>query len=192
MRVETSRKTGRDTDYGGMMMSKQDWDQSHRRYQLVNELAARPELLVEPLAPQVVAEFGNREHALRALHQRWVTLVNGCLDVEFETGDADNPAISLQRAVRRAMAHSPALAETLGIFRHDPLIAGLDEHFHLRLAEAVGINRPGATVREVVHEIRGLLASAVAAEKLLPTQRRSWRPRNPLRWGRRAEAIELV
>lgn len=173
-------------------MSKQDWDRSHRRYQLVNELAARPELLMEPLAPHVAAEFGTREHALRALHQRWVTLLNGCLDVEFETGTDDNTTQALAKAVRRAHSHSPQLAETLSIFRHDPLVAHLDESFHMHLAEAIGINRPGATVREVIRDVRQVLVNAVAAEKAFPTQRRAWRPRNPLRWTRRPEPIELV
>lgn len=173
-------------------MSKQDWERSHRRYQLVNELAARPELLAEPIAPHVLAEFGTREHAIRALHQRWVTLVNGCLDVELETGDTDDGAESLQRAVQRALAHSGDLAHTLTSLRHDPLVASLDEHFHLRLAQAIGVNRPGATVHEVVHAVEVVLTRADAAERLLPTQRRAWRPRNPLRWNRRPEAIELV
>lgn len=173
-------------------MSKQDWERSHRRYQLVNELAARPELLIEPLADRVVEEFGTREQALRALHQRWVTLVHGCLDVELEIGADDDGRTALARAVRRAMAHSPALAETLAIFRHDELVAALEDAFHVRLARAIGVDRPGSTVADARHEVRRILIQAAAAENATPTERRVWRPRHPFKWTRRAEAIELV
>lgn len=173
-------------------MSKQDWDRSHRRYQLVNELAARPELLIEPLADRVVEEFGNREHALRALHQRWVTLVNGCLDVEMETGTDDDNRTTLARAVRRAISHSPALAETLAIFRHDPLVSMLEDGFHLQLARAIGVTRPGGTVGNARHEIRRILIQAAAAEMATPSEHRTWRPRHPFRWAKRPAAIELV
>lgn len=173
-------------------MSKQDWDRSHRRYQLVNELAARPELLVEPLADRVVEEFGTREHALRALHQRWVTLVNGCLDVEMEVGADDNGSIALARAVRRAVSHSPALAETLARFHHEPLVATLEDSFNLRLARSIGINRPGVKVADAVREVRRIVMQAVAAETASPSAHRTWRPRHPFKWVRRPEPIELV
>lgn len=173
-------------------MSKQDWERHHRRYQLVNEMAARPEMLAEPVAPRVLDEFGGREHALRAIHQRWVTLVNGCLDVEFETGSDDNGAVSLARAARRAAAHSPELVSTLDRLKGDPLIASLNTRFHLRLGESIGVNRPGTTVSDTTRAVRRILAQAAAAEAATPTPRRLWRPRHPFRWGRRPEAVELV
>lgn len=172
-------------------MSKQDWDRSHRRYQLVNELAARPELLVEPVADRITEEFGTREHALRALHQRWVTLVNGCLDVEMETGSDDDTSTTLARALRRAVAHSPALAETMALLRVDPLVGALEDTFDLRLARSIGLDRPGTRVADAVREVRRITLQAVAAETTSPSERRARRPRHPFRWVRRPEPAEL-
>lgn len=167
-------------------MSKQDWERSHRRYQLVTQLTESPELVSEELAADLVAEYGTWENVVRAVHQRWVTLVNGCLDVELEIGAYTSGADALNRAVRRAIAHSPALHRTLGVLREDPLLAVLDERFHLRLAQSVGIAHPYSGFRESIQEVRRILARAAAVELGTRSRRRGWRTRTPLRWSRSA------
>ncbi len=173
-------------------MSKQDWERSHRRYGLVTEMIELPELLSEPLRADVRAEFGTREQALLAVHRRWVSLIRGCLDLELEIGAYTSEADALARVARRAMVHSPALHRTIRMLREDRVISALDDRFHLRLAQSIGIGHRGSTPSDAVREVRRILARAAAVESGGGSSRRHWRPRNPLQWMRRSPAAEMA
>lgn len=163
-------------------MSKQDWERSHRRYRLVTEIVERPDLLTQPLDAALVAEFGSREKALLAVHRRWVSVMRGCLDVELEIGAYTSSADALTRVARRAVAHAPALHQAITELQTDPVMAVLEDHFHLRLAQTIGIGRPASRPRDAVREVRRIIARAAAVESV-PGSRRRW----PLPWLRRGD-----
>lgn len=173
-------------------MSRQDWERSHRRYRLVTEMIERPELLSEPLRVDLRAEFGSREQALLAVHRRWDSLMRGCLDLELEVGAYTSGADALTRVARRAMAHSPALHRTIDMLAEDRVISALDDRFHLRLAQSIGIGHRGSTPSDAVSEVRRILARAAVIESVGGSSRRHWRPRNPLQWMRRSSAVEMA
>ena len=115
------------------------------------------------------------EHALRLLHQRWVTVVDGCLETELECGDGE-PVDTLRTAWARALEHSGDIKAQLDASIGDPVHDQLTERHLLRLAQAAGLLRPGHTPREGLDEVERVLATVAPArtEKLgwLARQRR--------------------
>lgn len=164
-------------------MSTQTWTRVHHRYDLINRIIADPDALTEAMdgaaAPrrmpaEVLAEFGGRDGVLRALHQRWVTILEGMLDAEMESGSHDG-AEDLRHAYRRAVGHSPDLFAALQHLCDDPTVAQLTEREHLRLASSIGLLRPGGQVTEAIEQVAAITSEAAAgATRIIPRQR-SWR-----------------
>src|SRR5689334_13033062 len=87
------------------------------------------------------------DQEMRRLHQRWVTVVDGCLETELECGDGE-PVDSLRAAWARALEHSGGIKAQLDAYVGDPVHDHLTERHLLRLAQAAGMLRPGHTPRE--------------------------------------------
>ncbi len=107
------------------------------------------------------------EHALRLLHQRWVTVVDGCLETELECGDGE-PVDTLRTAWARALEHSGDIKTQLDASIGDPVHDQLTERHLLRLAQAAGLLRPGHTPREGIAEVERVLATVAPAHTEKP------------------------
>lgn len=130
------------------------------------------------ISPRQPAEAAYDERPLRALHQRWVTVVDGCFETEMECGDGE-PVDALRVAWAHALEHSADIKRELDTYSGDPLHDHLTEHHLLRLAQATGILRPGHSMHEALDEIEGLLRSVAPAA----AERSTW-------LGRRRRAAE--
>lgn len=102
------------------------------------------------------------ERTLRQLHQRWVTVVDGCLETELECGDGE-PVDTLRTAWARALEHSGDIKALLDAYIGDPVHDQLTERHLLRLAQAAGMLRPGHTPREGLEEVERVLATVAPA-----------------------------
>lgn len=116
--------------------------------------------------PALRAAFPDEDSLVRALHQRWVTIVDGCLETELETGSG-TLAESLREAYRTALTHAPRLKAELDRYADNPVLRALTERHDLALARATGFLRPGRSVHEGVFDMRAAVASVV----LVPRQR---------------------
>jgi hypothetical protein len=122
--------------------------------------------------PALRAAFPDEESLVRALHQRWVSIVDGCLETELETGSG-TLAESLRAAYRTALTHAPALKAELDRHADNPVLRALTERHDVALARATGFLRPGHSVHEGLFDMRSALASVV----LVPRQRDGRRDR---------------
>lgn len=108
-------------------------------------------------APRVAVDSpAPGEQHLRRIHQRWVTVVDGCFETEMECGDGE-PVDALRAAWAHALQHSADLKRELDTWAGHPVHDQLTEHHLLRLAQATGLLRPGHTAREGLVEIEALL-----------------------------------
>ncbi|MDO7868806.1 hypothetical protein [Nocardioides jiangxiensis] len=130
------------------------------------------------ISPRQPADAVADERPLRTLHQRWVTVVDGCFETEMECGDGE-PVDALRTAWAHALRHSAEIKRELDTWIGNPLHDHLTEHHLLRLAQATGILRPGHSMHEALDEIEGLLRSVTAAAE----ERTTW-------LGRRRRAAE--
>jgi hypothetical protein len=140
--------------------------------------AAPPEAVVPSPRPPAEAD-----QTLRVLHQRWVTVVDGCLETELECGDGE-PVDTLRTAWARALEHSGDIKTLLDAYVGDPVHDQLTERHLLRLARAAGMLRPGHTPREGLEEIERVLATVAPAH----TEKLGWFARQ---W-RKAEEDRLI
>lgn len=109
------------------------------------------------------------DQALRLLHQRWVTVVDGCLETEMECGDGE-PVDTLRTAWARALEHSGEIKALLDAHIGEPVHDQLTDRHLLRLAQAAGMLRPGHTPREGLDEVQRVLATVTPAR----TQKPGW------------------
>lgn len=148
----------------------QEWTQTHLQRLVLDDYLAggggTP-------GPAVHSHFPDEDSLVRALHQRWVTLVDGCLETEMETTSGE-PIDALRAAYATALGHAPALRRALDSYGGNRLLADLTEHHLVILANAVGSLRPGHTVREGIEEIRSTIAGIQARGPVEPT----WRERH--------------
>lgn len=161
-------------------MSDHDWLQTHYRRQLVDEYLEHEGTL---MTPAMHAEFPQESDLVRALHQRWVTIVEGCLDIELETGEG-SPMDALRAAYGTATRHAPALRRTLDRLAENPVLHELTEREYIRLARATGALRPGHTVNEGIEAVHAEVA-AIVVEAAHPASRVQ-------RWVREREVRRLV
>lgn len=134
-----------------------EWQHQHRQRMLVDEYLEHGGMA---FPDRMHEEFADEDDLIRALHQRWVTLVNGCLETELETSD-DEPVDALRRAWATAAGHAPALRRALDSRPGNDLLTELTERHLIRLAAAIGSMRPGHSVREGLEEVRAAIAQAV-------------------------------
>lgn len=156
-----------------------DWQHNHHRRQLIDRFL-RNERVDES---EMREEFPEQDDLLRALHQRWVTTLEGCLDVQMEIGEG-SPMDSLRAAYQAAVNHAPALRRVLDRESDNPVLAELNRREQIRLAHAAGACRPGRTVQEGIDEVRAAV-TAIAAQA-------AERPSFWARRGRNREVARLV
>jgi hypothetical protein len=135
-----------------------DWQHTHHRRRLIDRYL-RNERVDEI---EMREEFPERDDLVRALHQRWVTTLEGCLDVQMEIGEG-SPMDALRAAYQAAVNHAPALRRVLDREADNPVLAELTRRELSRLAQAAGTLRPGHTVQEGIDEVRAAVA-AIAAQ----------------------------
>jgi hypothetical protein len=128
-------------------------------------------------APRAGADLTSSSEAhLRRLHQRWVTVVDGCFENEMECGDGE-PVDALRAAWAHALQHSADIKRELDTWIGDPVHDQLTEHHLLRLAQATGLLRPGHTAREGLAEVQaqlvGVRPAAVEQSTWLSRHRRA-------------------
>lgn len=116
--------------------------------------------------PALRAAFPDEPSLVRALHQRWVTIIDGCLENELETGSGSLTE-SLRAAYRTALLHAPALRRELDRHADNPVLRELTDRHDVALARATGFLRPGHSVHEGLFDMRNALASVV----VVPSQR---------------------
>lgn len=113
--------------------------------------------------------ISSTEAHLRRLHQRWVTVVDGCFETEMECGDGE-PVDALRAAWAHALQHSADIKRELDTWVGDPVHDQLTAHHLLRLAQATGLLRPGHTAREGLDGVTALLAGVRPA----PVEQSTW------------------
>lgn len=136
-----------------------------------------------PVIPVPRHAQADDERALRLLHQRWVTVVDGCFENEMECGDGE-PVDALRAAWAHALEHSSDIKAQLDAWAGDAVHDQLTERHLLRLAQAAGMLRPGHTPREGLEEIERVLAAVAPAH----TEKPGWFAR---RW-RHVEEERLI
>lgn len=133
--------------------------------------------------PRITADHRDFDRRVRTLHQRWVTVVDGCFETEMESGDGE-PSDALRAAWARALEHAAEVKRELDGYVGEPLHDQLTEHHLLRLAQATGLMRPGHTVGEGLREVCQLLADV----RPLQQERPGWLARRR----REAEESQLI
>lgn len=106
--------------------------------------------------PRVTPAHRDLDRAVRVLHQRWVTVVDGCFETEMECGDGE-PVDALRDAWAHALEHSGEVKAELDTHIGEPIHDELTERHLVRLALASGLMRPGHTVREGLQEVERVL-----------------------------------
>lgn len=168
-------------------MSTDDWTHVHRRHDLVEDYLAHEGRGVTPrLASLLEQEFPEHEDLLRALHLRWVTVLNACIEQQLETGDG-NPAETFRAAWQDAVDRAPRLRRVLDREGGDPVLRRLEDAELARAAQACGLWAAHTTAAELVASARS--ASADIAPRVGPRRRGSlgrW-------WGtRRAHPLRVT
>lgn len=157
-----------------------DWNEVHTHRVLIDEYL---ESGGTAMSPAFLEAFPTEDDLVRELHQRWVRLIDGCLETELETGDG-SPADALCDAYITAARHTPELRRVLATFTQSTLLKRLTDHHNAQLAQAVGALRPSHSIKEGIEEVRQLL------EKLdVPAQRK---PTRVERWRRDREVSRLI
>lgn len=144
-----------------------DWQHLHHQRVLIDDYLDNG-----AWTPAHQAEFPDEDSLVRALHQRWVTVVDGCLETEMEIGSGSLEE-TLRSAYAAAITHAPALHRELDRHSANPVLRGLTDHHDVVLARATGFLRPGHAPQEGIDAMRRTLASVV----VVPQQRPSLRAR---------------
>lgn len=157
-----------------------DWNEVHTHRLLIDEYL---ESGGTAMSPAFLVAFPTEDDLVRELHQRWVHLLDGCLETELETGDG-SPVDALCDAYITAARHAPELRRVLTTFARSAVLERLTDHHNAQLAQAVGALRPSHPIKEGIDEVRQLL------EKLdVPAQRK---PTRVERWRRDREVSRLI
>jgi hypothetical protein len=133
------------------------WSEHRTRTVALGGWLAREEAVAAGAAAAVDPQvFGlpDRETLVRALFQRFATTLEGLLDDELdgEPGPGPGPYVAVRAAYRRAAAHRPADWRALQREAADPVVTGLRQRQHARIADRAGITvaEVAAVVAEVV------------------------------------------
>ena len=131
------------------------WEETHRRNAVLRDLILHEETRgpipqqgdLDESVPGLAAEFPERGDLLRALQQRWVTVLNTCLDNVMELSET-SPVDDVRRAYEDAVTAAPALRRLLDRFSEHPVLARLIETEHQKVAVSAGLARPGRPLHE--------------------------------------------
>lgn len=155
-------------------MSTNDWTHVHQQQRLVNDYVARGGRGVDPRLEAILQEeFPTHEDLLRAVHQRWVTVLSSCLDQELEMGEG-GPVETLRNAWQKAVDHAPGIRRVLDAESDNPVLHSLEDAELARLAQDCGLWHSGVSVADLVADARASVRS-VAAHPVPPQRSRSRR-----------------
>jgi hypothetical protein len=148
-----------------------DWNEVHTHRLLIDEYLESGGTMMSAAFREA---FPTEDDLVRELHQRWVHILDGCLETELETGSG-SPMDALRDAYVTASRHAPELRRMLTTFADSPVLAGLTDHHDAQLAAAVGALRPSHTIQEGIDEVRHFLDVVSVPAQGKPSRLERWR-----------------
>lgn len=150
-------------------MTTHDWTHVHLQQDLINDYVAHDGHGVDRrLEGRLREEFPTHDDLLRAVHQRWVTVLDACVDQELEMGEG-GPMDTFRSAWHNAIDRAPGLRRVLDQQADNPVLHQLEDVEMARVAQACGLWRSGVSVADLIASARAGVVAMSATP--IPRQR---------------------